>query len=87
MDSTMESPSPDEPSKPDEPFNPEREASARAKREKILLWNSAGIPGPSSVTVTTTLPSADRITPVTTVVPVSVCLRALESRLARTWWS
>lgn len=45
------------------------------------------MPAPSSVTVTATPPSTDRDTPVTTVVPARVCLRALESRLTRTWCS
>ena len=64
-----------------------REASARVKRAKTRPTNSGAIPGPLSVTVTTALPSGVRRTPVTTVVPGPVCLRALESKWASNWLS
>ena len=62
-----------------------RAASARAKRAKTRPTNSGAMPPPLSVTVITALPSAERMTPVTTVVPGAVCLRALDRRLAMTW--
>ena len=64
----------------------DRELSPRANRSKTSGCSSAGMPGPSSATVSTTAP-ASGASRVVTVVPGGVCTRALASRFATTWCS
>ncbi len=79
MASTMDKPSPEVPQSPI--LRHQRGQTGR----RSCLGNLSEFRGPLSVTVTTALPSAESMTPVTTVVPGSVCLRALDNKLASTW--
>jgi len=75
---TMASPS------PVLPAEREREASPRAKRSNTCGCSVGGMPGPSSMTVSSTV-AGDAVSLVVTVVPVGVWVRALASRFATTW--
>ena len=62
----------------------ERDESPRAKRSNTSGCRSAGMPGPSSRTVSTATPSAPTVSEVVTEVPGGVCTRALVNRFAST---
>ncbi|CFS54541.1 Uncharacterised protein [Mycobacterium tuberculosis] len=62
----------------------DRDVSPRANRSKTSDCSAAGIPGPLSITCSTTCvgPVLKRVV---TIVPGPVCTRALASRLVTTW--
>jgi hypothetical protein len=80
--SAMDSPSPVLPASCD------RDASPRTKRSNNVASSSGGMPGPLSVTLSSTVPgSPPAASAIVTVVPAGVCLAALLTRLVITWYS
>ncbi len=64
----------------------DREVSALTNRSNRVDWRSGAMPGPSSVTLSSTAPGfpGARASATVTVVPCGVCLAALLIRLAST---